>query len=246
MKFSLSDIIIKIIELHTMYANRGPGRVKLIKLLFLIDHEAKKRNLGKITGLEWIMNFFGPFNPKIYEVLRNLMNKGVIDIDVHVYDDLRTEFVYCIRKSMRVCIPKEVETLIEHIVEKYAKKSLYEILWDIYKEIRSRDLDEALLKKEPKFDTREYLLDLAEILDTIPAKYDVLKLASHAIRVVLYYGLEKNSEAILRITYLILYLITTHSVLEKLPREEAEEIYEKIILPAYERDLSTILQLAND
>ncbi|RLG79302.1 MAG: hypothetical protein DRO40_13015 [Thermoprotei archaeon] len=92
---------------------------------------------------------------------------------------------------------------------------------------------------------REYLLDLAEILDAIPSKYDVLKLASHAIRIVLYYGLEEKSEALLRISYLLLYLITAYSVLKDLPEKEAEELYEEIILPAYEREIEKILRMVS-
>jgi len=50
-------------------------------------------------------------------------------------------------------------------------------------------------------DVKEVLIDLAEILELLPDKHGLLKLAAHAIRVVSYYNIEEKNDILERLTY---------------------------------------------
>ncbi|RLG79301.1 MAG: hypothetical protein DRO40_13010 [Thermoprotei archaeon] len=141
----LKELVWVIVKLHEKYAGRGLGRTKLMKLLFLIDLEAKRRLSRTVTGLEWFRWFYGPFTTEIYPVLEELLDAGFIDLDVYVHDDLRTEYTYKVAKDMKTNIPKEVMKIVKDVVKKYAKKPLYKVLQDVYKEIGDKDLGEAIL-----------------------------------------------------------------------------------------------------
>ncbi len=144
-KVPLEQLVWIVIKLHEKYAKRGLGRTKLVKLLFFIDLEAMKRFSSKITGLTWFRWFYGPFNPEIYRILEELMSQGVIDIDVYVHDDLRTEFIYCTKKPMKVELSRDIKALVKEVVRKYAKKSLIEVLKDAYEKMGDRDLGEVII-----------------------------------------------------------------------------------------------------
>jgi len=78
---ALRDIILLIINLHMKYSGRGLGRTKLMKLLFLIDHDAIKEKLGKsVTGLKWYKWFYGPFSNGVYPELNKLLGEGYMDL----------------------------------------------------------------------------------------------------------------------------------------------------------------------
>jgi len=146
---------------------------------------------------------------------------------------------------------KMVNEIRDFLVEKIKKRELpsferdiKEIIDIIERNLSSNKLGELAQNMDAlEVDTRELLLDLAEILDVIPDKYGVLKLISHAIRALLYYKIEKNPEALLRITYLILYLIAAYSILMNKPKKDAERLYHELILPAYEKEMDSILKM---
>jgi len=86
---------------------------------------------------------------------------------------------------------------------------------------------------------KDALLDLAEVLEM--SSDSILRLASHAIRVVLYYRLEENLETLMKLACLVMYIVTISPIIEKTCNEEMKRAYRELALRAYEEGMNYIL-----
>ncbi len=74
----LASLILYVIREYMKLARHGIGRVRLMKILFLIDYLAFKYWGEKITGTKWIRWLFGPFSKEVLDVLDELFNKAIL------------------------------------------------------------------------------------------------------------------------------------------------------------------------
>ena len=120
------------------------GRKKLQKLLFLVEHFDPDRELvtksSGYTGYTFRIWMYGPFSKKIYQDLRKLKGKDLIQeekktwkddpwLSVYIDDGSPREMFYYTPKisSRDVRIPLSVMEKINKILEKYGNKSPMEL-----------------------------------------------------------------------------------------------------------------------
>lgn len=105
----LKDVIVSVVK------NLGivEGRVKLVKLLFLVDYEAGKN----VTGVDWVYHYYGPYSGEIFAVLEELVDEGVI---AEGYDDENGLYLYSFLGGN---YDSSVDVFVRPVVEKYGKFS---------------------------------------------------------------------------------------------------------------------------
>lgn len=114
----------------------GGGRMRTAKLFYLFEEELFK---NRIIGPTYIMRKFqmGPYNPKIAIDLRNLADKGFLDVKEVYYekiDDIADIYSYNL-KSTRFL--KGIEDLMQENSEIFEK---FDMIIDIYAKLSGEKL----------------------------------------------------------------------------------------------------------
>jgi len=116
----LKDVVLYLVSLFP----RGAGRLRIMKLLFLVDAEAKKRYGYTVTGAEWR---YGPFSREVLDVLDELAREGALIADAD--PDVRY-----IALDEPPKIPREIREIIDEVVKDYGFTSMRELLRKVYDE----------------------------------------------------------------------------------------------------------------
>lgn len=138
----LKKLILYVVSRYVSRTGYGIGRVRLMKVLFLVDYLHGKRFGSKLTGVEWRMWLFGPFSRDVLDTLDELELSGELALE-------RTEgggfFYYATVRPAR--LDKSVERLVDEVIERYGTKPLEELLKEVYSidEVRSAELGDRIL-----------------------------------------------------------------------------------------------------
>jgi len=100
----LEDIVVYMVSRFP----RGVGRVRLMKLLYLVDVLAR-RELGRpVTGVRWSIRPYGPFSRRVLEVLKELSLEGRLVCGEE-----------CLTLEEPPELPAEVRGVVDRVVEEY-------------------------------------------------------------------------------------------------------------------------------
>jgi len=128
---TLLEVIGIIIQAHggILYS-----KTKLVKLLYLIDRHFAKKYGRTLTGIEYKSYFYGPYSDEIEEALNYLNEQGFVKI---LYEESPfTGVPYYVLKLINLpnfgSLTEEERKTVINIVKTYARKSLDEILDEVY------------------------------------------------------------------------------------------------------------------
>jgi hypothetical protein len=138
-------------------------KTKLLKLLYLLDIEAFRKNQATLTNFNWVFYKYGPWSPEYDEVLEQLEKSSQIECRTGNKPELETIFVNAVEPiDLSKAFPAIAEELVaRRIIECWADRPTGELLDYVYfhtapmREARRGDpLDFSIvLKEEP---TPEY------------------------------------------------------------------------------------------
>lgn len=138
----LKKLVLYVVSKYVSKTGYGIGRVRLMKILFLVDYLHSKRFGCKLTNIEWRLWLFGPFSREVFDALDELELSGELVLE-------RTErgglFYYTMMKPAK--LGEEVERFVDEIINQYGLKPLEELLEEVYsiEEIRSARLGDRIL-----------------------------------------------------------------------------------------------------
>lgn len=127
------------------------GKVRLIKLLYLLDVENYRYRQSLYSGLEWIFYKYGPYSFEIEELLDEI---GVTEEEIPIsksrfFKKLKLEI-----EDIEIELEIEIKAIIEKLLDEWGAADLYELL------------DYTYFDTEPmmKAQTRGEILDFASIM----------------------------------------------------------------------------------
>ncbi|MGD0822869.1 MAG: Panacea domain-containing protein [Desulfomonilia bacterium] len=107
-----------------------------MKISYIIDLVAIKKNQNKLTDFEYIRYNYGPFDKKIYEYLKNLIKQEIVSEDSELAETGDEFIIYNLKKkkgdiSLNKLSDEEVETINEVLrsVKAYGAKALTELTY---------------------------------------------------------------------------------------------------------------------
>jgi len=101
------------------------GRMKLMKLAFLVDYEHYLKAGQQLSEFDWIYHYYGPYSREVIETVYDLEHEGTI---VEYYDPCQGIWVY-----EYVGSDSSGENFVRNIVEKYGNLSGEELKNECYK-----------------------------------------------------------------------------------------------------------------
>ena len=113
----------------------GSGRTRIVKFLYMADHEAR-RYLGRpLTDLEYRWDNHGPFDPEILRQLNFLGSNGYLKEEI--YKQEYVWYKYFPTESPLPCpLRKEEWSILEHVIDRYASMKLDSFLEDVVYQTR--------------------------------------------------------------------------------------------------------------
>src|SRR4051794_37358676 len=97
----------------------GAGRTRIVKFLYMADHEAR-RYLGRpLTDLDYHWDNFGPFDSRILDEIGHLTKEGYIEDESLHHQDWGYRYRPTPR-SLPIALTKEEEAILESVVQSYA------------------------------------------------------------------------------------------------------------------------------
>jgi len=148
----LRNIILYLVSLFP----RGAGRLRIMKLLFLVDAEAKKRYGYTVTGVDWRSWRYSPFSREVLDVLDELAREGTLIADAG------SEVRY-IALDEPPKLPDEVREVVDNVVRKYGFLPLRELLKKVYEEYGVESLG---LGEKIELDWGKEIAGLAELVSS--------------------------------------------------------------------------------
>jgi len=107
-------------------------KLRLVKLLYILDREYFKKYGKNLTGVNYKNYFYGPFSIQITNALEELENEGCVKIEKK-HDILENkEYYIIILNSHNFNLTERERLVIENILTPYFQKSLGEILDIVY------------------------------------------------------------------------------------------------------------------
>jgi len=153
------------------------GRTQLVKLAYLVDHEAR-RYLGRpLSDLNYYWHFFGPYDDEILTTIHSLQDKDIIREEQVVYPTGQKGYEYKkgTEDEIRVSLqPIEIE-ILRYVCTTYADLKLSALLGDVVYETapmkaaiaagaKGEPLDMNVVNDERRF---EYGISFEELFDRI-------------------------------------------------------------------------------
>jgi hypothetical protein len=110
------------------------GKTKLVKLLYLIDVENYRRYGAKLTGLNWVFYYYGPYSPEIDDVLKRL--DLYIPEEEVITGSQHRAFVYKARWDAEESFMEEAShserLLVDRVLKMWGMEDLNPILTHVY------------------------------------------------------------------------------------------------------------------
>jgi Protein of unknown function (DUF4065) len=135
-------------QLIQYFVQRAPGcgRTRLVKFIYLADHESR-RFLGRaLTDLQYRWDNHGPFTPEILRQVNWMRENGNLTEQCHGEDG----YVWYEYRPTEYAIPvafrREERAILDHILAKYADMKLGALLDDIV--YQTRPMQEAKMRGE--------------------------------------------------------------------------------------------------
>jgi len=125
----LKEIIKYVIKLQ---GGKVYTKIRLMKLLYILDREYFKKIGESLTGVDYKNYFYGPYSSQITNALNELEKEGVVTVEkkVDILED--KEFYIITLNSHNFELSKEEMSVIREILSPYLHKSLQELLDDVY------------------------------------------------------------------------------------------------------------------
>jgi uncharacterized protein YwgA len=125
-------------QLIRYFVERAPGcgRTRLVKFLYMADHEAR-RFLGRpFTDLDYRFGYYGPFDPEIMRQVEQMVQEGKLGEEVFRRDGYKYYRYSPTKQQVPCCFKKEEKFILEHIIEAYADLKLDDLLEDVVYQTR--------------------------------------------------------------------------------------------------------------
>ncbi|ADM27594.1 conserved hypothetical protein [Ignisphaera aggregans DSM 17230] len=148
----LRDVVLYLVSLFP----RGAGRTRIMKLLFLVDAEARKRLGYTVTGVNWRRWFYGPFSRDVLEVLDELVWEGRLAVD-------SGPEVRYIALDEPPKLPHEIKEIVDEVVNNYGFTPLRELLKRVYDEY---GVEKIGLGEKIEFDWDKEIIELVELVNS--------------------------------------------------------------------------------
>jgi uncharacterized protein YwgA len=115
----------------------GCGRTRIVKLLYLADHEAR-RYLGRpLTDLDYRWDNFGPYDPEIQRQINCLKGEGQIQEVANLAPEGYTWYQYNpAGRGVRCELGKEEAVLFDYVIQTYSDMKLQDLLDEVVYQTR--------------------------------------------------------------------------------------------------------------
>jgi len=127
------------------------GKVRLIKLLYLLDVENYRSYQNIYSGLEWIFYKYGPYSFEIEELLDEI---GVTEEEIPISESRFFKKLKLEIEDIAIELDIETKAIIEKLLDEWGTADLYELLDYIYFDT------EPMMKAQ----TRGEILDFGSIM----------------------------------------------------------------------------------
>jgi hypothetical protein len=162
MKAQAGDLILGI--LTRIKEREGiANKTKLLKLLYLADIEQYRTSRETLTGFDWIFYLYGPWTPEYDSLLKDLQEKGAIEIKTWAGAGIEGErIIVADHSQLERAIPSaDVFLRTRRLVDTWADRGIGTLLDYVYFEtepmrdaIKMDRLDFTKVSKEPRPDYR--------------------------------------------------------------------------------------------
>ncbi len=91
------------------------SRIKLVKLIYLADLEAKQKLGRTITGIEYVYHFYGPYSPEIIEEAVEMNGEYIVE----AYNPLFDRYEYYPLVDFDIKLSDEELKILDEVIKKY-------------------------------------------------------------------------------------------------------------------------------
>lgn len=114
----------------------GCGRTRLVKFLYLSDHEAR-RYLGRpITDLAYRWDNYGPYDPEILRQIETLTQDDYLREERHPADGYVWYRYHATSRMLPAIFSREEAAILDHVRRTYADLKLESLLEDVVYQTR--------------------------------------------------------------------------------------------------------------
>ena len=132
-----------ILYLMHMLGGHVESRMKLIKLLYFIDKEAKEKLSSKITGATYIYHYYGQYSKEIIHAIQELKDNGKIT-EIYVPDPGRFEYLLA-EKRTKFKLSDREKAIINKVLKEYGDKDSLELKKIAYEDLKNKRPGEVVL-----------------------------------------------------------------------------------------------------
>lgn len=148
------------------------GRTRVVKFLYMADHEAR-RYLGRpLTELDYRWDQFGPYDPAILQELDRLAEAGFLEFDAIRDGQGYARYRYRpTHRSFPRFLKKEEQAILDYIIDQYANMKLVDLLEEVVYQTRpmraARERGERLRMEVVDNELRAPGMDLGEVIESM-------------------------------------------------------------------------------
>lgn len=126
---NISDLICEVINQYQNFFQGGATKTKILKLVYLVEIQYKRRSGDRLTNASWVYYLYGPYL-KNYDAL--LQNENIQIMDLPVSDEKEAQILSLKNSYDNKNIPRDIRFLIGSIVQKYGEFDLRNLLDHVY------------------------------------------------------------------------------------------------------------------
>ncbi len=127
----------RIAELVQYFVGRTPGvgRTRIVKFLYMVDHESRRYLGHPLTDLVYRWDNHGPYDPEIQRQIDQMRYQGYLKEEEFKRD--YTWYKYTTTSNRLPCpLKKEEKAIVDHVVHRYADMKLDTLLEDVVYQTR--------------------------------------------------------------------------------------------------------------